>query len=241
MQNNVKFLLKSYRYYPLRWYVSDRTSPGDDNARAFYLPLIVDLFINENSQFKENLARYHFVKFNYFAVKCHELAYIGYTGPEKVDGQMIGIGVNAMEFKNMPFYLCWDIEEDIKFGKTAGTVDITSLSQYFLTKKKTPDSRAISFVYKVPQPWRQFFSTSDVKSKATNVSIESFFESICNYNNLRSPKALYGGHIPWWTDIQGHTDVTPSDPNNFVYGKTLAGFYFYVSVTFRGRKVMSIV
>lgn len=242
VQNNVKYTSKCYMFKRLRWYVQVTTPPADDNAGYFVHSIQMSDFFQGNLQFIKNLDEYHYVKFNYFAIKCVELAYLGYTGPEKYDNQFTSLGVNALSFNNFPFYLCWDIEEDLKYGGQPGDNDILSVSQYPYTKKKYPTGKPISFVYHVPTPWKQYVSTYNVKVKKFDCNIENFFEGVTNYKNIRNPSKLIGGHYPFWKDdIYGKTDVTAADPNNYVYGQTLVGFQFYCNVTFRGRKVMGNV
>lgn len=242
MQNNVKYTAKCYHLQRLRWYNNTTTPPGSDNAGAFNYGFKMSDFLSSNLQFIKNMDEYHYVKFNYFAIKLTELSYLGYTGPVKYDGNFVAEGVNALQFNDFPFYLCWDLEEDLKFGGVEGDVDISIISQYPFTKKKTPKSKSISFVWHVPAPWKQYLSTYNVKNVKFDTTIENFFEGVTNYKNIRCPSKLVGGHYPFWDDdISGKTSPTAADPNTYVWGQTICGFQFYCNVTFRGRKVMGNV
>lgn len=236
VQNHVRFLSKSYRVFNLNWYIP-AAAASETNAVAFSTPLQVDKFFHGNAQFVRNLDQYQWIKFNYFAVKICELAYFGYQTPEKVDGQFINPGITAMSTNNYPFYVCWDIEEQIAFTKDFNVAD---LCQYQLTKTIRPSSRKKpSFVWKVPTPWRRFYSTAMAKQGIQARSLGDFFFGLSSVRFERCPKNLLGGHVNWWSDSLPHTDATPAVPLNVVCGRTELALMYYANVTFRGRSVMS--
>lgn len=245
LQNNVKFFVKRYKVYPLRWFVSPTARPGDDNATSFIVDLKMSEFVKENLQFKKNLQEYHYVKFNYFAVKCGELLYLGYQNPElygvKPSQNYVAEGVTAMQAGNYPFYLCWDIEESFNFGNRPGFVDINAITQYPLTKSIRPSSKKpISFVYKVPTPWRQYFDTTAIGAVQLTQDIYGFFSDLSGIKNIRSPTKIVGGHVNWWQGTLPHDDPTTTDPDNFVFAYSTVAITYYIGCTFRGRKIMSV-
>lgn len=229
-------------YLKLNWWDSVGTggkkhAAGTDNAERLQFSLNVDAFINENEQFMSNLDEYHYVKINYFAVTFSELGYFGFQIPAKYDGQFTSVGITAMQTNNYPMYFVWDIEDDLGFGTGAGLVDIQGLTQYMLTKKLRPTSRKpVSFVYRVPVPWRQFYSCYSVKG-TMNRSIGDFFSNLSGIKNLRYPKKMYGGHQDWWSGSFTSTTHT-AQIDSYSPGYTGVACKFYMGVTFRGRRIM---
>lgn len=238
VQNLARFTSKCYQFLRLKWYAdpNKKAAPGVDNAERFTFPIHIGQFTTENQQFKSNLGEYHFIKFNYFAIKFCEVSYFGFQMPEKYDNQFVGLGLTAAQTQNYPMYVVWDIEDDLGFGTGDGNVDINGLSQYFLTKTIRPSSKkGVSFVYKVPMVWRQFFSTYQLPTYGQDIG--SFFYALSGIKNVRYPKKIYGGHVDWWTDSLPHADTAGTTLGN-ACGYTGLGIKFYLGVTFRGRKIM---
>lgn len=234
VQNFVKFTAKVYRPYALRWEVDTPESGSIGSAIKWKVPLVPALFMSQNAQFLRNLNDYHWVKFNYIAVKIHELSYVGFQTPASNEQVTIPLGVTSHQADKYPMYFCWDIEEAIGFGSGTAEVNIgpEALSQYQGTKKFTPTSkRPVTFVYRFPQPWRQFFGTYNVRALSNTKVWHAYMQDLSGVSNLRCPSVLLGTHANWWGNSLPNNDVSA----NLV---TQIGVTYYLGVTFRGRKIM---
>lgn len=219
----------------LNWY-TDTVVAASDNASAFQVDLQIAKFFSGNVQFERNMREYHYVKFNYFAVHFNSVSHLGYQDivTRETSPKAVPEGVTALNFPRMPFYCGWDLEDPIDL-KTTTVVDMT---QYPYMKKIYANSRKpAKFVYKVPQPWRQFYDTTAVSSKTPQQDIYGFFADVSGIRNIRSPTRIFGGHVNWWQDELPHN--TSLKLNNEVFAKTILDITFYVGCTFRGRKIIT--
>lgn len=237
VQNLVKFTAKGYSNYGMTWPVSNTSDPNNANYLTWDSRFDMSNYIsNTNFQFFRNLLDYQWVKINYFAIKIHEILYIGIS--------QNGTGVTAIQGNKYPMYFCWDVEQEMAWPGDSGgsryTITPQALTQYEGTKSIQPSSkRPISFVWKVPMVWRQFLSTDQVNTALRSdptPTISSFFEDLTNIKNLRVPSKLLGTHANWWQfafmpkEVVGGVDV--------VSMRTQLGITFYCGATFRGRRIM---
>lgn len=237
VQNLVKFTSKGYSTYGMAWPVADSSAPSNSNYLTWDSRFDVGNFIPvTNFQFYRNLQDYQWVKFNYFAIKIHELLYVGISSN--------GNGVTAIQGNKYPMYFCWDVEQEMSWpGDSSGSRYVVSpqaLTQYEGTKNIQPSSkRPISFVWKVPMVWRQFLSTDMVNSALRSdptPTVSSFFEDLTNIKNLRVPSKLLGTHANWWQFAALPTES--SSIGDIVTMRTQIGLTFYCGATFRGRRIM---
>ena len=233
-QNVCRFTTKVYAYNALNVAVKDKdTGSGSDFVKYEKL-LSLNAFTQGNYQYYRNLQDYHHVKYNYFAVKIHELAYVGFDR-SYTSGQSTTypLGVSALEFSNHPMYFVWDLEQRLSINsKTPGTyINPQNLVSYAHSKKLTPRGRSVTFLYRVPAAWRQFVDTESVRNETTNSYIDQFLANLTGTKNLRAPRAVYGTHPNWWgSDL-------PDDNTNLNL-KAVVGMTLYMGCTFRGRRTV---
>lgn len=225
------------------WPVNDKDiAVSESNANNWKIELKLVKYFQGNYQFLRNIYDYHYVKFNWFCVKIKSVQYIAYSGPAAFDEKIVSIGVNNMMFDKYPFYACTNIEQRFDWGAESTPQSIDYLSQYPGTKTITPTSKKpIAFLWKVPQPWRQYVDCGVVRGTTTDSHLYGWFEAMLGTKNIRSPTVLYGGHPNWWHKMLPHTEADPSGTKDYVYGNTILHLEFTVGCTFRGRKVMGAV
>lgn len=237
VQNDVKFSCKSYEQSVLTWVPPGAHCTNNLCWNQFERPLTAGLFWENNVQFLNNLHEYQWIKFNYIAIKIKELNYYGYTTTNTDStGKITGVsGITATNFDNMPMYFMWDLEQDMSFTEPKHLkVTAESLSQYQFSKKLYPKNRrGVTFLYRFPIPWRQFFPCYVVRSKSSNQSWTQFMMALSNYSALRCPGRILGAHQNPFFDL-----IVPSDPAYGVKGRTVIAYNFYLGVTFKGRQLM---
>lgn len=215
--------------------VKDAAVGGYHDIVKYKKDLSMNAFTTGNYQYFRNLQDYQYVKYNYFAIKIHELAYVGYdkvyTGGSGGDPKPYSMGVNSMDFSNHGMYFAWDLEENIGVdSKTVSNyVNPENLASYPFAKKYTPRSRPVSFLYRVPVPWRQFIETNQVRNTTTNQFLTLYFATLTGVKNLRAPGYLFGTHPNWWS-------AALPDANNLVNMSAVVGMTLYMGCTFRGRR-----
>lgn len=220
------------------------TPPGPGNIcknnlcwNQFERPLTVGLFFENNLQFLNNLQEYHWVKFNYIAVKVRELSYYGITTTDtNAEGQPTGVsGITALNLQHLPMYFMWDLEQDMSF--TEGThlkVNAEQLSQYQFSKRLYPTSRkGVTFLWRFPKTWRQYVACYRVRNSQSNTYWTNFMYGLFGIQGLRAPNRLLGAHQNIFFDLS-----IPTDPAYGVKGRTVIGYNFYLGVSFKGRQLM---
>lgn len=239
VQNRVKVTCKDYTNYRFQWPTDVDPATTNRNNVKFTSDFDMGNFLTRRAeQFYKNLQEYQWVKFNYLAIKVKELNYMGFqylsTDPPGA------VGVTAWQANRFPMYFAWDVDQEMTFGDPKEyRVDPMSLTMYPGTKSITPASkRPISFLWKVPRPWRQFYSCNKVLDilNGTNVpKVQPFFEALTGILNLRCPSKLLGTHVNWWG-----SDTLPNT-NNYVPAVTQIALMWYAGVTFYGRRVTGMV
>lgn len=238
LQNDVKFSSISYEQSILRW-----IRPPDicEDKRCWYKwerRLPCGLFIEKNQQFFNNCFEYQWIKFNYIAVKITELNYYGYTDMQQdSQGKITQIsGISALNFENMPFYVMWDLEQDMSWDTTNHIqVDPESFSQYALTKKMYPKKRGVTFLWRFPKPWRQFVSTYQWRGVDKSLTWGDAMEVLTGIKNYRAPRKMLGCHMNPFVDL-----IIPSDAAYGIKGRTQLAYKFYLGCSFRGRAVAGV-
>lgn len=240
VQNLVKFTAKRYDTYLAPWATGQETTTTND-YQTWQKTLNVFNFITGNQQFYRNLTEYHFIKINYLAFKVHEVSYNGYTATQLVvppaggDPYPSVSGITSLQMNNHPTYFVWDLEEDMSFDASdRNQVNPNQLTQYQYTKSLRPTSKKpISFVYKVPAPWRQFYSTYNFNATDKNATFGTFMENLTGIKNLRAPKHIMATHVNWW-----RASLPVLLATNQAMGYTQFAITLYMGVTFRGRAIM---
>lgn len=243
-QNDVKFSCKSYEQSILKW-----VPPGSGCDAGvvvntcwnqFERPLACGLFFEKNQQFLNNLSEYQWIKFNYIAVKVKELNYYGFTTTDRDGtGAVTGAsGMTALNFDNMPMYFMWDLEQDMSFSDTNHIqVDAEALSQYQFTKKLYPrNHRGVTFLWRFPKPWRQYFSTYYFRGIDKSRPWHEVMANLSGIKNFRSPSKLLGCHKNPFITL-----LIPTDPAYGVKGATQIAYYFYLGCSFKGRAIQGVV
>lgn len=236
VQDTVKYTTKCYDSFGLNWFLPQETVTASDNYARYSRSLTLNAFINGNRQFFRNVEDYTYIKFNYFAIKINELLYIGfdrhYNGGTGGNPIPYSMGVNCVAADKYPMYFAWDVDEKFTFAKDSKSVkvDPKQLTQYEGTKKLFPSSkRPITFLWRVPAPWRQFFPTANLPD--WNNYIANFLTSLSGIKTMRYPSTLLGTHTNWWNA------ALPDDSKSAnIY--TNVGMTCYMGVTFKGRKTM---
>lgn len=237
VQDTVRYTSKCFNSFGLNWFIGASTVAASDNYNRYTRTLTLNAFITGNRQFFQNVKDYSFIKFNYFAVKIHDLLYIGfdrsYTGGSGGNPMPYSQGVNSLSADRYPMYFAWDADEKFTFdtdSKTAVTITPTELVQYQGSKQLRPSSKTpISFLWRVPGPWRQFYSTRAMPDY--NQYFGGFFQSLSGVKNLRYPSQLMGTHPNWYEKALPDDGKTAN-----IY--TEVGMTCYMGVTFKGRKTM---
>lgn len=237
VQDTVRYTAKCFNSFGLNWYIKETDVTASDNYLRYSRTLTLNAFVSGNKQFIQNIKDYSYVKFNYFAVKIHDLLYMGfdrqYNGGTGGNPMPYSMGVTALAADRYPMYFAWDADERFTFDpkSTVSTVISPSqLVQYEGSKRLSPSSKTpVSFVYRVPQPWKQFFRTTALPD--FNNYIDVFLATMSGVKNLRCPQVLLGTHPNWYGA------ALPDD------GKTAnivseVGMTCYLGVTFKGRKTM---
>lgn len=243
VQNDVRFSCKSYEQSILKWNPpGTKCEGGIINVcwDQFERPLACGLFFEKNQQFLNNLSEYQWVKFNYIAVKVYELNYYGFVTSDRNEaGQITNIsGMTALNFDNMPMYFMWDLEQDMSFDDTNHIkVDPESLSQYQFSKKLYPKNhRGVTFLWRFPRPWRQYFSTYYFRGIDKSRPWHEVMANLSGIKNFRSPSRLLGCHKnPFFTLL------IPTDPAYGVKGQTQIAYNFYLGCSFKGRAIQGVV
>lgn len=201
--------------------------------------LSVAKILSGNRQFDRNIRDYQYIKFNYMAVKVTDVAHVAYQVPYQLnvgDTQyLVPLGVTDICGK-IPLNVNWDLEQDFTFVKgREGVVDAEGFAQHPGTKQVRPtDRKAVSFVYKVPKPWRQFVHTDNVKNSGSiDGKFSDFMADVTGIKNIRAPYLFFISIPNWWTTLF---------PNEVSSKQTTIRSYcrlnVYIGVTFRGRRLM---
>lgn len=192
-----------------------------------------------NRQFDRNIRDYQYIKFNYIAVKVTDLAHIPYQTLQQVqigDQQFVApLGVSDI-CGRIPINLNWDLEQDFTFEKgKEGVVDADGFAQHPGTKQLRPtDRKPVSFVYRVPKPWKQFVHTDNVKnSTQIDGKFADFMADVTGIKNIRAPYLFFLSIPNFWSTFFPNDSTTKT-----VNVKTYCRVNVYLGVTFRGRRLM---
>nr|QTE03408.1 MAG: putative capsid protein [Periparus ater CRESS-DNA-virus sp.] len=237
-QNYVKFHAKSY--------ISDLMVPvfpgeaGTGSLQIKQIDLNLQKFFVANYQLVEMMKNYQYVKFNYLAVHIKELNWVGYTLPTKIEEQFTSQGVTALNFNNLPVTCYWDVEQDMSFVKEAATnVNDTQFAGYVGGRKMYPGKKPLKFVWRFPQPWRQFYSTFYVNNiifyPSGDQDIGAAMFEITGVKNMRYPKHIMISHNDFW---KGSLPLNGSIGAAMFYAQF--AIEFHIGVTFRGKRLIGV-
>nr|QJI53715.1 MAG: capsid protein [Cressdnaviricota sp.] len=237
MDNTRKFHSKVYEQYVLPWHLpSLQPSPGTGNWQKFQRDILVGIFSVQNPQFYRNMFEYQWVKFNYIAIKVKELNYYGFLTTIKQEENVDISGMTSVNLDHLPMYFAWDLDQDMSFNKDDGTqliMDPASLAQYPLAKKMYPGNRrGLTFLWKVPRVWRQFWPTSAARELPGVDSFGRFLTLLSGVNINRYPRRFMGSHQNIFFD----SDLPQGGGG--IKGKTVVAFTYHLGCTFSGRNVM---
>lgn len=182
-----------------------------------------------------------YIRFNYIAFKVTDVAHIPYSTPyiygTDPNQHVLSIGVNDVCGK-IPVNVNWDLEQDFTFTKGhEGVVDPEGFAQHPGTKQMRPtDKKPISFVYRVPKPWKQFISTDIVKnSTKIDLKFADFMADVTGIKNIRAPGSVWFSVPEFWGKLLptfGTQGNETADVRTYIRGNA------YLGVTFRGRRLM---
>lgn len=233
-QNWVKFHCKQYDTDIMQPKATTTTTTGDLQTKQ--IDVIFSRFWIGNQVFCDNLDRYQYIKFNYLAIHIKELNWIGYSRTNTDTEGLKTSGVTALNFNNLPVYCYWDTEADMQFTGANAVTD-QQFAQYPGTKKLYPGRKAVKFVWRFPQPWRQYFSTYYFRNKdvvptlATNIG--DVMGQLTGTTHLRYPKYILMSHPNFWGSA---FPVNPAT-NTAEFAAQYA-IEWHMGVTFKGRRLM---
>lgn len=239
VDNTRKFHAKVYEQFVLPWHLpANEPSPGIGSWTRFQRDLLMGLFFEKNPQMSRNLIEYQWCKFNYIAVKIRELNYYGFLTTIRQAENIDISGMTSVDFNHLPMYFAWDIDQDMSFNEADGayvTVDPESLTQYPGTKKMFPGKkRPITFLWRVPMVWRQYFNTVLIRNTPGVNTIGRFLQDVSNVSSVRFPRKLMATHQNIFFDAD-----LPQGGGG-IKGKTVFAVTYHLGVTFKGRGVSGI-
>lgn len=236
IDNTRKFHTKVYEQYVLPWHLpSLQPSPGTGSWQKFQRDIIIGLFSVENPQFIRNMFEYQWVKYNYIAIKIQELNYYGYLTTIKQQENVDISGMTSVNLDHLPMYFAWDLDQDMSFntGETQVVMSPQSLSQYPGSKKMYPGKRrGITFLWKVPRVWRQFWPTGVARVLPAVDSVGRMLTLLSGVNINRYPRRLMGTH----QNIFHDADLPQGGGG--IKGKTVVAITYHLGCTFSGRNIM---
>ncbi|GIY60227.1 putative capsid protein [Caerostris darwini] len=200
------------------------------------VPLSINGLAHANRQFFRNMQDYAYVKFNYIAVKITDACHIGVQVPGQYGTlpEYITAGVTSL-LGSIPVNINWDVEQDFSNILTAeGGVDPEGFAQHPGTKTMRPGQRKpLSFVWKFPSNYRHFLSTDKVKNASgLDSDISTFMQNTMGVYYVRAPANMFYSIPNWWSTL------LPSVDNPGAALRTYIRAYYYLGVTFRGRRLM---
>lgn len=211
--------------------------PGQIPVNWTVLPLNIKGLYNANRQFQRNIEDYRWIKLNYIAFKVTDICHIPHDIPAQYGEptQFISLGVNALCGK-IPVNVNWNVDQDFHLNNgSEDQVDEEGFAQHPATKTISPNNRRpVSFVWRFPQPWRQFVSTDTFKNSShIQGKITDFMADLTGTTNLRAPDTVITSLPPFWSTF------LPSVSNPGVSIKTYIRINTYLGATFKGRRFMN--
>ncbi|GFQ87912.1 putative capsid protein [Trichonephila clavata] len=238
--NIFKMTIKKAQYFTMKFFVANTTG-SVVNVEKFEKQLNVSDFFTDKHEFWDRLHDYHYVKFNYFIVKFPEMSYCTYSNIISTALAKAGsVGIASFNTDRYPFYVAWDLEQELDFGAQDASFTARELSEYAFVKKVYPNQRRAPYLmWRVPQQWRGYLDTNSVQPTIfTNTPLYNFFASVTGVKNLRSPVNILGGHYNWWQETLPNTTKPTVKPSadDYVFMEAFMKMEFIASVTLRGVK-----